>query len=290
MSKIKVDKNVKKKIYITLAIGFIANLFIDSGINIALLCIFMYIIHEYLATTKNIEVYSYYEYRDKEKFEKGKRGFACLIYIYIVIRIILLTINPETILIYNEMILIIFIYAPYESYLNKKYVINTNSIDDKQVVFIKNKLCVSIGIIIFVGFTLYTFEKLHNIDSKDYVKYGKYEYNLTSEGNKKKLEIRAKSRYMMGEENDENAIYFNDFLIEGKKLLKDQIFESYVFISMLIMLALAFIEAYPKNKNIITVTSNVFIILFLVSSIFVFNYDTLDRELRLSTYFHNYIS
>lgn len=290
MSKIKVDKNVKKYMYITLAIGFIANFFIESGMSIALLCIFMYIIHEYLATTKNIEEYSYYKFRDKERFEKGKIIFAYLIYIYIVIRIISLIINPASILIFNEMILIILIYAPYENYLNKKYVINTNYSEDKKVVFARNKLCISIGVIIFAGFTLYTFDKLYNIDSKDYIKYGKYEYSLTNVGDHKKVEIEVGSHYMMGEENEENTIYFDDFLIKGKEVLKDKIFKSYAFISMLIMLVLAFVELYPKNKNIISIVSNIFFLLFLASSIFTFNIDTNEREIDLSTYFHNHIS
>ncbi|MGL4913135.1 MAG: hypothetical protein ACRC3Y_11980, partial [Romboutsia sp.] len=52
-----------------------------------------------------------------------------------------------------------------------------------------------------------------------------------------------------------------------KDLLKDKIFKRYVFITMLIMLALCFMELYPEKNTVNSILSNVFLIIFLISSV-----------------------
>lgn len=291
MRKVKLDKKDEKYIIITLIIGFVAQFFIESGINISLSCFFMYIIHKYIATTENIKDYNYYKFIDKDKYNKGRKIFVLLVDVYIIIRIISMFIKPQSSSILNEMLLIVIAYILYESYLNKKYVINTNNLEKKmRLVFVRNKLLVSIILFIFVGFSYFTFNTLNKLSLNDYVKYGKYEYKLSNINDKRTIEIEMSSHYMMGEENEKNSLYFDNYLRQAKDLMRNKIFRSYSFISMLFMLALCFSEIYPKDNKVISIASNIFLVIFLVLSIFTFNFEKYDKEIQLSSYFHNYIS
>lgn len=59
---------------------------------------------------------------------------------------------------------------------------------------------------------------------------------------------------------------------------------------MLIMLGLCFIELYPKKNTVNSILYNVFLIIFLISSIFAFSFETFDKEDELTSYFHKYLN
>lgn len=119
-------KKDKKIITIICLIGVIAKFFIESAMDIAILCSSIYIFHKYVATTENIREYDSYEFKDKARYNKEKKIFVCLVDIYIAIRIIFIFLNPQTTFVFKEILSIVMIYIPYEMYLHKKYVIRTN--------------------------------------------------------------------------------------------------------------------------------------------------------------------
>nr|WP_317333842.1 hypothetical protein [uncultured Romboutsia sp.] len=289
MEKSKLSKEDKKAIAITLIIGAIAQIFIDSAMDISVLCFCIYILHKYIGTTENIREYDSYEFSDKSKFDKKKRVFVWLVDIYIVIRIIFILLKPQSTYIFCEILLIIMIYTSYERYLNKKYVICTNIFEEeKSVVFARRKILLTIGMIVFIVFSVGTFNK---ISTQDSVKYGKYEYKLSNIENKRKIEvIKIGSDYMMSEESDGNSKYFDTFIQKTKSLMKKQVFKSYFSVGMVFCILLCFIEAYPKSQNIISIAGNILIIIALIFSILSFNIDTNKEQLELSSYFHEYMS
>lgn len=95
---------------------------------------------------------------------------------------------------------------------------------------------------------------------------------------------------MMGEESKENAVYFDNFLIQGKSVIKDKILKSYFFISMIVMCLLCLAELYPKNKYIKSQVASLGIMLFIIFSMITFNFDIYTNELNLVRYFHDKIS
>ena len=88
MEKTKLNKEDKKVVIIALAIGFIAQFFIKSSMDIAVLGLCMYLFHKYISTTENIKEYDSYEFSDKAKFDRGRKLFVYVVDIYIVIKII----------------------------------------------------------------------------------------------------------------------------------------------------------------------------------------------------------
>ena len=289
MEKSKLSKEDKKAIAITLIIGTITQIFIDSAMDISVLCFCIYILHKYIGTTENIKEYDSYEFSDKSKFDKEKRVFVD---IYIVIRIIFILLKPQSTYIFGEILLIIMIYTSYERYLNKKYVIRTNIFEEeKSVVFARKKILLTIGMIVFIVFSVGTINTFNMISTQDSVKYGKYEYKLSNIENKRKIEvIKIGSDYMMSEESDGNSKYFDTFIQKTKSLMKKQVFKSYFFVSMVFCILLCFIEAYPKSQDITSIAGNILIIIALIFSILSFNIDTNKEQLELSSYFHEYMS
>lgn len=291
MKKEGLDDKDKKYIYVTLLIGFILSFIIKSGMDIAILCLFIYIVNKYLSTTKNIKEYSHYEFRDKEKFEKGKKLFAWGLYIYSVIRIITLIIKSDNATVMLELLLLILLYNLYENNLTKKYVIKKDEEQEKtKVVLIRNKALVSSILVLYSVFTYYTFASLNNIQANENIKYLNNEYKIENRDDTRKIQIKLGSTYMMGEENKENTAYFDDFMIKAKSVIKDKIFKSYCFISMIIMCLLCTFELYPKNKYIKSRIGSLCIILFIIFGMITFNFDTSTNELYLVTYFHDKIS
>ena len=113
MKKSKLNEKDKNVITITLIIGFVIQFFIESGMDIAILCSFIYFFHKYIGTTENIREYDSYEFRDKERYNRGNKLFVYLVDICIVIRIIFIILNKQTAFALNEILLIIMIYIPY---------------------------------------------------------------------------------------------------------------------------------------------------------------------------------
>lgn len=166
MKKEGLDDKYKRYIFIILFSGFISNFIIESGMDIAILCFFIYLVNKYMSTTENIKEYSYYEYRDKEKFEKGKNLFAWGLYIYSVIRIITLIIKPVRTTVMLELLLLMLLYNLYENNLTKKYVIRKSEEQEKnKVVLIRNKVLVSSILVLYSVFTYYTFTSINNIQA-----------------------------------------------------------------------------------------------------------------------------
>lgn len=291
MKKEVLDDKYNIYIFITLLIGFILNFIIESGMNIAILCFFTYMVNTCIKTTENIKEYSYYEFRDKEKFEKGKNLFAWGLYIYSVIRMITLVINPVQITVIPELLLLILLYGLYENHLTKKYVIRKSEEQEKiKVVLIRNKVLVSSILVLYSVFSYYTFMNLNNLQINEDVKYLKNEYKIENKDDTRKVQIKLGSTYMMGQESEENTAYFDNFLIKGKSVMKDEIIKSYSFISMIVMCLLCFAELYPKNKFIRSQIGTLFIMLFVIFIMITFNFDTHTNELNLVRYFHDKIS
>lgn len=291
MDKVKIDNTDKKIIVIALVIGFIKQFFIESGMDIAILFFFMYVSHKYIGTTKHTKEYESYEFRDKEKFDKGRRLFLILIDVYIVIRIILMILSPQSSYVFSEMILLVMIYIPYEKRLEKKYVISTNIIKEKKkFVLVRHKLLISIGLSVFIILSVVTFNTVRKLEEYKNVKYFTYEYKLSNIENKRNLEIELGAHYMMADENEGNAPYFDEFLEQGKDVMEKRILKSYVFGCMMFMLVLCLIEIYPKKSSIDSIAGNIFIICFLILSMLNFNFTVYDDEMELSSYFHEYIS
>ena len=291
MKKEVLDDKYNIYILITLLIGFILNFIIESGMNIAILCFFIYMVNTCIKTTENIKEYSYYEFRNKEKFEKGKNLFAWGWYIYSVIRIITLVINPIQNTVIPELLLLILLYGLYENHLTKKYVIRKSEEQEKiKVVLIRNKVLVSSILVLYSIFSYYTFMNLNNLQINEDVKYLNNEYKIENKDDTRKVQIKIGSTYMMGQESEENTAYFDNFLIQGKSVMKEKIIKNYSFISMIVMCLLCFAELYPKNKFIRSQIGTLFIMLFVIFSMITFNFDTHTNELNLVRYFHDKIS
>lgn len=291
MGKSELNDKDKKVMYIILIIGVIVECFIDSAMDIALLCFYMYINHRYIGNTENIKEYDNYEFSDKARYDKGRKLFVWLVDIYIVIRIIFIFLNKQSTFVLGEMFLITIIYNLYEKYLDKKYIISTNILEEeKKRVFARRKILLIIGIIVFIVFSKGTIDRLKRVSTQDHVKYSKYEYNLSNIEDKRKIEIKAGSNYMMAEESDGNSEYFDTFIQDTKSLIKNTILKNYLFISMVFFIVLGFMEVYSKCENIISKAGNILFIIALVFSIFSFNIDTNKAEMDLSLYFHEYMN
>ena len=291
MKKSKLNEKDKNVITITLIIGFVIQFFIESGMDIAILCSFIYFFHKYIGTTENIREYDSYEFRYKERYNRGNKLFVYLVDICIVIRIIFIILNKQTAFALNEILLIIMIYIPYEMYLNEKYVINTNILEEeKKVVFARRKILLSIGMIVFIVFSIFTIDTFKDISTETNVKYGKYEYNLNNIENRRKIEVKSMDSYIMAEESNENSKYFDTFIENAKSLMKKQVLKSYLFVSMLLFIILCLIEAHPKTQNIISIAGTILFTIALIFSILSFNIDINKEEMNLSSYFHEYMS
>ncbi|MGL5753354.1 MAG: hypothetical protein ACRCXT_22610, partial [Paraclostridium sp.] len=173
----------------------------------------------------------------------------------------------------------------------KKYVISTNIVKEKrQLVFVRRKSLVGIGLGIFVIFSIFTMSSSKKLEAYNNVKYFTYEYKLSKVEDKRKLEIELGGLYMMAEESEGNAPYYDGFLEQGKDVMEKRILKSYVFGCMMFMLVLCLIEVYPKSSGIDSIAGNIFIICFLIFSMLNFNTHIYDDEIKLSNYFHENIS
>jgi len=290
MEKSKLNKEDKKVIIISLVIGFIAQFFIESAMSIAILCFCMYLFHKYISTTENIREYDSYEFSDKDSYNKGKKLFVGIVDVYIVIRIILILLKPESSYAFGEILLILIIYSSYEKYLNKKYVIRTNVFEEEKVVFARRKILLTIGMIVFIGFSIFTIDAFKKTYTENHVKYGKYEYNISGIEGRREIEVsKLVSDYMKAEENNENSKYFDTFIENVEALMKKQIIKSYSFISMIIALVLCFIETYPKKEKVKSTVVSILCISALIFSVLSFNIDVSKDKIDLSSYFHEYM-
>ena len=275
MEKTKLNKEDKKVVIIALAIGFIAQFFIESAMDIALLGLSMYLFHKYISNTENIKEYDSYEFSDKAKFDRGKKLFVYVVDIYIVIKIIFILFNPQSSYTFGEILLILIIYSYYEKYLTKKYVISTNILEEeKKVVFARKKLLLTIGMIIFIGFTVFSVDTFKNISTQSHVKYGKYEYSISGTYGSRKIEAhKLGSDYMKVNENDKNSMYFDTFEKDIKSLMKKQVIKSYTFIGIVIGLIFCVIENYPKDDKIVSKATPIIIIGVCIFMSISFNID-----------------
>ena len=291
MEKTKLNKEDKKVVIIALAIGFIAQFFIESAMDIALLGLSMYLFHKYISNTENIKEYDSYEFSDKAKFDRGKKLFVYVVDIYIVIKIIFILFNPQSSYTFGEILLILIIYSYYEKYLTKKYVISTNILEEeKKVVFARKKLLLTIGMIIFIGFTVFSVDTFKNISTQSHVKYGKYEYSISGTYGSRKIEAhKLGSDYMKVNENDKNSMYFDTFEKDIKSLMKKQVIKSYTFIGIVIGLIFCVIENYPKDDKIVSKATPIIIIGVCIFMAISFNIDVDNDKMDLVSYYHEYM-
>ena len=291
MEKTKLNKEDKKVVIIALAIGFIAQFFIESAMDIALLGLSMYLFHKYISNTENIKEYDSYEFSDKAKFDRGKKLFVYVVDIYIVIKIIFILFNPQSSYTFGEILLILIIYSYYEKYLTKKYVISTNILEEeKKVVFARKKLLLTIGMIIFIGFTVFSVDTFKNISTESHVKYGKYEYSISGNEGSRKIEAhKLGSDYMKVNENDKNSMYFDTFEKDIKSLMKKQVIKSYTFIGIVIGLIFCVIENYPKDDKIVSKATPIIIIGVCIFMSISFNIDVDNDKMDLASYYHEYM-
>ena len=291
MEKTKLNKEDKKVVIIALAIGFIAQFFIESAMDIALLGLSMYLFHKYISNTENIKEYDSYEFSDKAKFDRGKKLFVYVVDIYIVIKIIFILFNPQSSYTFGEILLILIIYSYYEKYLTKKYVISTNILEEeKKVVFARKKLLLTIGMIIFIGFTVFSVDTFKNISTQSHVKYGKYEYSISGTYGSRKIEAhKLGSDYMKVNENDKNSMYFDTFEKDIKSLMKKQVIKSYTFIGIVIGLIFCVIENYPKDDKIVSKATPIIIIVVCIFMAISFNIDVDNDKMDLASYYHEYM-
>lgn len=292
MEKTKLNKEDKKVVIIALAIGFIAQFFIKSSMDIAVLGLCMYLFHKYISTTENIKEYDSYEFSDKAKFDRGRKLFVYVVDIYIVIKIIFILFNPQSSYTFGEILLILIIYSYYEKYLNKKYVISTNILEEeKKVVFARKKLLLTIGMIIFIGFTVFSINTFKNISTQSHVKYGKYEYSISGTYGSRKIEAhKLGSDYMKANENDKNSMYFDTFEKDIKSLMKKQVIKSYTFIGVIIGLIFCVIENYPKDDKIVSKATPIIIIGVCIFMAISFNIDVDKDKMDLVEYYHEYMT
>ena len=291
MEKTKLNKEDKKVVIIALAIGFIAQFFIESAMDIALLGLSMYLFHKYISNTENIKEYDSYEFSDKAKFDRGKKLFVYVVDIYIVIKIIFILFNPQSSYTFGEILLILIIYSYYEKYLTKKYVISTNILEEeKKVVFARKKLLLTIGMIIFIGFTVFSVDTFKNISTQSHVKYGKYEYSISGTYGSRKIEAhKLGSDYMKVNENDKNSMYFDTFEKDIKSLMRKQVIKSYTFIGIVIGLIFCVIENYPKDDKIVSKATPIIIIGVCIFMSISFNIDVDNDKMDLASYYHEYM-
>lgn len=292
MEKTKLNKEDKKAVIIALAIGFIAQFFIKSSMDIAALGLCMYLFHKYISTTENIKEYNGYEFSDKAKFDRGRKLFAHAVDIYIVIKIIFILFNPQSSYTFGEILLILIIYSYYEKYLNKKYVISTNILEEeKTVVFARKKLLLTIGMIIFIGFTVFSINTFKNISTESHVKYGKYEYSISGTYGSRKIEAHKLGHdYMKANENDKNSMYFDTFEKDIKSLMRKQVIKSYTFIGIVIGLIFCVIENYPKDDKIVSKATTIILIGVCIFMAISFNIDVDNDKMDLVSYYHEYMT
>lgn len=79
--------------------------------------------------------------------------------------------------------------------------------------FYNNKILTPIILIIFIGITSVFLNIITNTESKDSIKFGSYEYNLTYDKNNRKIvEVKLGSTYKKTKETDKNTKYLDEYL------------------------------------------------------------------------------
>lgn len=291
MGKTKLNKEDKKFLIISLVIGFIADFFIQNSIEISILCFGSYLFHKYISTTENIREYDSYEFIDKKAYNKGNKIFVRIVDMYIVIRIISILLKPQSYHVVGEMILILIMYTPYEKYLNKKYVVQSSILEkETKVVFARRKVLLTIGMMVFIGFSIFTIDVVKKINTENHVKYGIYEYNISGVEGSKTIEVKKiAADYMKANENEVNSNNFGTFIEYLKGLMKKKIIKTYLFISAIIAISLCFIETYSKKEKITSSVVNILAISALVFMVLGFNLDVSKDSMEITSYFHEYI-
>lgn len=293
MSKKILEKKDKQMIVIIIVLGFILDMIIDNGMEILFLLLTSYACHRGIITIfKNSKEYKQYIFLDEESYNKGLKKFITVVDIYVVARIISIFMTKYNGFTIIEVLLVLVIFIPYESYLGRKYIKN---IRDKEKyinrVLIKNNMLVYIILMILVGLTVFTFNTINKSKLTNHMKFGEYEYKLSyDKDDERVIEINAGSKYSRVEETERNTQYFDDYEINAKKIVTNYILKVYAFISMVIMFILVLTQCYNNNKQkTLSILSNVFLILAAIFAIIAFNPNLTYTEQDLSAYVNEYL-
>lgn len=294
MSKKILQKKDMQMIGIMIAIGFIIDIILDNGMEIASLLFTSYACHRGLTTVlKNSKEYKNYIFFDEQKYNNGLKKFIIIVDIYIVIRIfsILMTkYNGFTML---ELLLVLVIFVPYESYLGRKYIKNIRD-KEKNIerVLIKNKSLVAIILVIFLGFSMYIVNFTSKIKFTNHMKFGEYEYNLTyDQDDKRVLQIKTGSNTTKAEETNRNTEYFEDYVITAKKVFTNYVYKIYSFVSMALMFILVLTQCFSgnKDKKTVSILSNLFLVIGIIFAIIALNPNLDYAQQDLNVYINEYL-
>lgn len=294
MSKKILQKKDMQMIGIMIVIGFIIDIILDNGMEIASLLFTSYACHRGLTTVlKNSKEYKNYIFFDEQKYNNGLKKFIIIVDIYIVIRIfsILMTkYNGFTML---ELLLVLVIFVPYESYLGRKYIKNIRD-KEKNIerVLIKNKTLVAVILAIFIGFTMYIVNFTSKIKFTNHMNFLEYEYKLTyDEDDKRVLDIKTSSHHTKTEETNRNTEYFEDYIITAKKVFTNYVYKIYAFVSMTIMFILVLTQCFSgnKEKKTVSILSNLFLVIGIIFAIIALNPNLNYAEQDLNVYINEYL-
>lgn len=291
----KLDKQDKIMIVIFLITQFIIGFFLENGSEVVFLIFSMFIFNKYLGNTKKSNAYKDYDFLDEESYNIGLRRFLIIANIYVVLRSISVLLSKYNGFTIAEVILLVLLFQFYEGYLSRKYVRGIKGVNiNIEKNFINNKKLVAVLLVVFICITVGFFNSVYKSEGKDHIKFFNYEYKLTyGNDDKRVVEVQLSSYYMKVDENDKNAKYLDNYIIQSKKLVSIQIFKCYSYIGMVMMLLLVLSQIKSSKYKEINYTStmqSVFLIGFLIFSMIAFNGSSIELENDLSTYFHEYLS
>ncbi|GAA0864002.1 hypothetical protein [Paraclostridium tenue] len=268
--KKEIFKREDVKLGVTLIIlGGIFDLFIESGMDIAILIMFSYIGHKYIEESKNEELYKNYEFIDEEKYKNGLKKFAIFVDIYVVIRIVSIILSKYNSYTTMESILIFTLLIPYEKYLSKKYVKCIHNKDENiKRVFIKYKFITIILCIAFMIFTVAFFKDINEGKEKGFVKVFNYEYRLTLKNNKREVLTKSNSIKSKAIENNKNEKYFDTYINKAKRWIDFKVLKVYSYFGMGFMFLMILIQniKYKTEYEVISTMQMVFITGFIIFS------------------------
>lgn len=294
MSKKILEKKDMQMIVIMIVIGFILDIFMNNGMEIAVLLFTSYACHRGLTTVlKNSKEYKNYTFFDEQKYNNGLKKFIIVVDIYVIIRILSILMTKYNGFTIIEVLLVLVILVPYESYLGRKYIKNIRD-KEKNIerVLVKNKSLVAIILVIFLGFSMYIVNFTSKIKFTNHMKFGEYEYKLTyDKDDKRVLQINTGSKHTKTEETNRNTEYFEDYVITAKKVFTNYVYKIYASVSMALMFILVLTQCFNgnKDKKTVSILSNLFLIIGIIFAIIALNPNLNYAEQDLNVYINEYL-
>lgn len=267
-------KEIFKREYVKLGValiilGWIFNLFVKDGMDIAILIMFSYLGYKYIGGSKNEELYKNYEFIDEEQYKNGLKKFAIFVDIYVVIRIISIILSKYNGYTMIETSLIFILLIPYENYLSKKYVKCIHNEDENiKRVFIKYKFITIILCIAFMIFTVAFFKDINEGKEKGFIKVFNYEYSLTLKNNKREVLTKSNSIESKAIENNKNEKYFDTYINKAKRWIDFKVLKVYSYFGMGFMFLMILIQniKYKTDYEVTSTIQMIFITGFIIFS------------------------